>query len=142
MEKDVQELSENERKKRYLNSYRRAIRREQYILDEIQRLRMDKMFPSIVNDGMPSGSNQSDLSEYMSKVDEQIQILNDELLKKIKIYSDIEKRIREMKNEDEQEVLRLRYIRGLKWEEVAEEIGYGWSRTHDIHSDALKHFNL
>lgn len=49
---------ENEQKKEYLKSYRRAIKREQDILDEIQRLRLDKMFPSVLNDGMPHGSNE------------------------------------------------------------------------------------
>ena len=61
---------ENEKKKEYLKSYRRAIKREQDILDEIQRLRLDKMFPSVVNDGMPHGSSHSDLSDYVAILDE------------------------------------------------------------------------
>ena len=50
---DEKELTENEKKKEYLKSYGKALRREQRILDEIQCLRLDKMFPSIVQDGMP-----------------------------------------------------------------------------------------
>ena len=71
---------ENEKKKEYLKSYRRAIKREQDILDEIQRLRLDKMFPSVVNDGMPHGSSHSDLSDYVAILDEQIDLLKEERL--------------------------------------------------------------
>ena len=47
-----------------------------------------------------------------------------------------------MENEDEQRVLRLRYIRGLKWEEVAVEMGYSWKQIHRIHSSALTNFKM
>ena len=133
---------ENEQKKEYLKSYRRAIKREQDILDEIQRLRLDKMFPSVVNDGMPHGSSHSDLSDYAVILDEQIDLLKEERLEKIRCYQKIERQIGQMENEDEQEVLRLRYILGMKWEEVAVKMGYSWKQTHRIHSSALKNFKM
>ena len=133
---------ENEQKKEYLKSYRRAIKREQDILDEIQRLRLDKMFPSVINDGMPHGSSHSDLSDYAVILDEQIELLKEERLEKVRCYQKIERQIRQMENEDEQEVLRLRYILGMKWEEVAVKMGYSWKQTHRIHSSALKNFKM
>lgn len=133
---------ENEQKKEYLKSYRRAIKREQDILDEIQRLRLDKMFPSVVNDGMPHGSSHSDLSDYAAILDEQIDLLKEERLERVRCYQKIERQIRQMENEDEQEVLRLRYILGMKWEEVAVKMGYSWKQTHRIHSSALKNFKM
>ncbi len=133
---------ENEQKKEYLKSYRRAIKREQDILDEIQRLRLDKMFPSVVNDGMPHGSSHSDLSDYAAILDEQIDLLKEERLEKVRCYQKIERQISRMENEDEQEVLRLRYILGMKWEEVAVKMGYSWKQTHRIHSSALKNFKM
>ena len=133
---------ENEQKKEYLKSYRRAIKREQDILDEIQRLRLDKMFPSVVNDGMPHGSSHSDLSDYAVILDEQIDLLKEERLERVRCYQKIERQIRQMENEDEQEVLRLRYILGMKWEEVAVKMGYSWKQTHRIHSSALKNFKM
>lgn len=140
METEIQK--ENEEKKEYLKSYRRAVKREKDILDEIQRLRSDKMFPSVVNDGMPRGSCQSDLSEYMAVLDEQIELLKAERLEKMRCYQRIEGQIRQMENEDEQEVLRLRYVKGLKWEEVALRMDYGWTQVHRIHSSALKNFKM
>ena len=133
---------ENEQKKEYLKSYRRAIKREQDILDEIQRLRLDKMFPSVVNDGMPHGSSHSDLSDYAVILDEQIELLKEERLEKVRCYQKIGRQIRQMENEDEQEVLRLRYILGLKWEEVAVKMGSSWKQTHRIHSSALQNFKM
>lgn len=133
---------ENEQKKEYLKSYRRAIKREQDILDEIQRLRLDKMFPSVVNDGMPHGSSHSDLSDYAAILDEQIDLLKEERLEKVRCYQKIERQISQMENEDEQEVLRLRYILGLKWEEVAVKMDYSWKQTHRIHSLALQNFKM
>ena len=133
---------ENEKKKEYLKSYRRAVKREQDILEEIQRLRLDKMFPSVVNDGMPHGSSHSDLSDYMAIMDEQIELLKEERLEKVRCYQRIERKIRQMENEDEQEVLRLRYILGMKWEEVAVKMGYSWKQTHRIHSSALQNFKM
>lgn len=133
---------ENERKKEYLKSYRRAIRRERDILSEIQRLRADKMFPSVVNDGMPKGSTQSDLSDYIVALDEQIELLKRERLEKVTIYKDIEMRIREMESSDEQEVLRYRYISGMKWDAITEKMGYSWRQIHRIHSSALLNFKM
>lgn len=133
---------ENEQKKEYLKSYRRAIKREQDILDEIQRLRLDKMFPSMIDDGMPHGSSHSDLSDYVAILDEQIELLKKERLEKVRCYQKIERQIRQMENEDEQEVLRLRYILGMKWEEVAVKMGYSWRQIHRIHSSALLNFEI
>ena len=133
---------ENEQKKEYLKSYRRAIKREQDILDDIQRLRLDKMFPSVVNDGMPHGISHSDLSDYAAILDEQIDLLKEERLEKVRCYQKIERQISQMENEDEQEVLRLRYILGMKWEEVDVKMGYSWKQTHRIHSSALKNFKM
>lgn len=133
---------ENEQKKEYLKSYRRAIKREQDILDEIQRLRLDKMFPSVLNDGMPHGSSHSDLSDYVAILNEQIDLLKEERLEKTRCYQKIERQIRQMENEDEQEVLRLRYILGMKWKEVAVKMDYSWRQIHRIHSAALLNLKI
>mgnify|MGYP001863189940 CR=1 FL=1 len=134
------EWESNEAKKEYLSSYQKAVRREQEILDEIQQLRMDEMFPSVVNDGIPKGSEQRDLSDYVAKLDELIEKLKQERFEKIKRMDDILYHISLLRDEDEKRVLRLRYIKGLKWEEVAVNMDYKWAQMHRIHSRALKNF--
>lgn len=138
----MQEMKENEKKKEFLRRYQKAVRREQDILDEIQRLRADKMFPSVCNDGMPRGSSQTDLSDYVAEIDAAIEDLKEERLEKIKIYRGIEMRIRRMKNEDEQEVLRLKYIKGMNLETAAEKMDYSYRTILDIHGKALKNFEI
>lgn len=133
---------ENEKKKEYLRSYQKALRREKEILDEIQRLRMDKIFPSIAYDGMPHGSSQTDLSDYITLIEEQIELLKQERLERAKTQDEIERRIRAMKDDDEQSILRMRYIKGMKWDEIVMEIGYSWKQTHRIHSNALNNFKM
>lgn len=138
----MQEMTENEKKKEFLKRYQKAVRREQDILDEIQRLRADKMFPSVCNDGMPRGSSQTDLSDYVAEIDVAIEELKEERLEKIKIYREIEMRIRCMKDEDEQEVLRMRYIKGMKWEDIAEKMNYSYSGTLKLHGRALANIEI
>lgn len=136
------EMTENDKKKEFLRRYRECERRECEILEEIQRLRMDQMFPSMVNDGMPKGSQQSDLSDYMVLLDEQIDRLKQERLKKARTREQIGLAIRRMENPDEQRVLRLRYLWGLKWEEVAVKMSYSWKQIHRLHSSALDNFEM
>lgn len=136
------EMTENDKKKEFLRRYRECERREQEILEEIQRLRADRMFPSSVNDGMPKGSQQSDLSDYMVLLDEQIDRLKQERLEKARTRDQIDLAIRRMENPDEQRVLRLRYLWGFKWEEVAVKMSYSWKQIHRLHSSALDNFEM
>ena len=136
----MEKWENNEKKKEYLRSYQKVVRREQEILEEIQQLRMDKMFPSVVIDGMPKGSEQSDLSEYVAKVDELIQKLKNERFKKIKLMDNILYSISVMEDNDEKIVLKLRYIKGLKWEEIENALGCSNRSIHRLHSKALQHF--
>ena len=81
---EMSKKEENHRKIVWLNKYRAAVREEQMILDEIQRLREDKMFPSMVMDDMPHGSDHSDLSAYMARMDAQLTRLKDWQLEKLR----------------------------------------------------------
>ena len=128
---------ENEKKKEYLNGYREAKRREKRILEQIQRLRLDKMFPCLQNDDMPHGHNQSDLSDYAVKMDELMEELKKERLKAVDEYNEIYKTISRLENENEKEVLVRRYINGDKWEEIAVKMNYGYRHIHKIHGSAL-----
>ena len=113
-----QKKTENETKKEYLQSYRDAMIAETKIKEEIDQLRMDKMFPGLVQDGMPHGSGGSDLSAYAAKLDELLNDLKDQMDKRIQLRREIIKKIEAMDNETEKAVLRYRYIHMLKWEEI------------------------
>ena len=50
----------------------------------------------------------------------------------------IEAAISALSNPIERTLMRLYYIDGLTWEEVAVRIHYGWTKTHELHGSALR----
>lgn len=133
---------ENEKKKEYLKRYHVAELAEKEIQEEIDDLRMNKMFPALIQDGMPHGSSCMDLSEYAAQLDELLTELKDQMEQRIRIRREITQRIEAMQDETEKTVLRLRYIHWLQWEQIAERMGYSLRNITKIHGKALVHFRL
>lgn len=132
----------NQEKKDYLNGYWRAKRREKRILEQIQQLRLDTMFPCLKGDGMPRGSNQSDLSDYMSRHGELLDKLKKERLEAVRQYTEIHNAIKKMKDEEEKEILERKYLMRQTWEEIADAVGYNRSSVFRKHGNALKNFEI
>ena len=132
----------NEKKKEYLNGYRDAKRREKRILEQIQQLRLDTMFPCLQGDGMPRGSSQSDLSNYMERRDKLEEELKQEMLNAVTEYTEIHKAIRKMKDEEEKEILERKYLMRQTWEKIAKELGYDRRTVIRKHGNALKNFEI
>lgn len=133
---------ENDRKKAYLKRYHAAELAEKEIREEIDDLRMNKMFPALIQDGMPHGSSCMDLSEYAAQLDELLDNLKAQMEQRIRLKKEITQKIEEMPDETEKTVLRLRYIRWMKWEQIAERMGYSLRNITKIHGKALVHFRL
>lgn len=129
-----------EEKKHYLKSYRIYVE-ELYDLNErIEEYRLNKMFPSVVNDGMPHGSDdKSDLSSYAAKLTE----MEADREKKKKICRDtkraILRKIDELEQKDEWLVLRLRYINLMSWFKIADVVGCSKRNAMRTHGKALNH---
>ena len=135
------EMTENDRKKRYQFGYRYALRKQKAIEDEIRELRLKKMLPSLTQDGMPHGSGGSDMSGYAAKLDELLRDLDEQAQRCIDIRKEIVKKIEAMQDETEKLVLRLRYIHGKKWEEIAVEMDLDIRWVYRLHGRALQHFS-
>lgn len=135
-----QHKEENEKKKEYLRRYHAAELAEREIREEIDDLRMNKMFSALIQDGMPHGSSCMDLSEYAAQLDELLTELKDQMEQRIRIRREITQRIEAMQDETEKTVLRLRYIHWLRWEQIAERMGYSLRNITKIHGKALAHF--
>ncbi len=133
---------ENDRKKAYLKRYHAAELAEKEIREEIDDLRMNKMFPALIQDGMPHGSSCMDLSESAAQLDELLTELKDKMEQRIRIRREITQRIEAMRDETEKTVLRLRYIRWMKWEQIAERMGYSSEHVQRIHKKALRNFKM
>ena len=138
----VENWEENERKKQYLNGYKYARMRERRIQEQIQQLRLDTMFPCLQGDGMPRGSNQTDLSDYMERYDELMKELERERLDTVTQYMNIHRAIKQMRDEEEKEILERKYLMRQTWEVIAEKIGCDRSTAIRKHGNALKKFEI
>lgn len=137
------ELTENEKKKEYLMSYQRAKRKVRRLERQLHELRLNKMGPSAINnDGMPRGSDMSDLSDYVAKLDEIEREIVTAKYRRICALQKVQRTIEAMEDEQEKDLLAYRYIDGLKWEEVAVKMCYSWRKIHYLHSEALGHFEI
>lgn len=137
----MKKWEENEAKKEYLKGYLKAKAKETTKLEQIQQLRLDKMFPCIQGDGLPSGSSHSDLSDYAVKMEELIDELKKIRLEAVEQYTSIEKAIARVKDDDEQEVLTRHYLLDQSWENIAEKMKCTVRNVHYIHGRALKNFS-
>lgn len=133
---------EIEKKKEYLKRYHGAVIAEKAIRQEIDELRMDKMFPMLIQDGMPHGSSCGDMSEYAAQLDGLLADLKEQMEKRISIRREITQKIEQMQDETEKTVLRLRYIHWLRWEQIAERMGYSPEHVQRIHKKALGNFKM
>lgn len=139
---DEKEMTENEKKKLFLKSYLKNKQAVKRIEEQLEELRMNKMYPSVINDGMPHGTDKRDLSDYAARVDE----LERELIKKryerIVSFQNVQAAIEDLEDETEKDLLTYRYLKGIKWEEIAVEMGYSWQHIHKIHATALKKLKM
>ena len=90
-------------------------------------------------DGMPRGGSGENyvLEAKMDREDELRQLYEEKKAQLNTQLLQIEKAIESLEP-TERTILRLYYIDGLTWEEVAVEVGYSWSQTHRYHASALQ----
>lgn len=100
------------------------------------------MYPSSNNDGMPHGSNQSDLSSYAAALQEREDKLYQEGVKQVQTYKDIEYRINKLEDQDERDVMFYRYIKGFEWWKIAQLMEYSESWIYELHGRALKKIQI
>ena len=139
---DSMEQTENEKKKEYLRGYEHAVRQMERSELRIRELRLNKICPSVIADGMPHAHGGSDLSGYAALVDQEERKYMKSRYQRVMKCKEITDRIERMKDEDEKDVLMHRYIQLMKWEDICVRMGYSWKQTHRIHSRALSNFKM
>lgn len=127
-------------KKNYLKRYLAAKRKVRLLLSEVAELRNVQTSPMGLGDGMPKGNMKSDLSGYMAKLDELLRELDAEREIQMIVYAEICRKIKQMTNVVEKEILTRRYLLGQSWEKIANEMGYSHRQIFRLHCNALKNF--
>ena len=87
-------------------------------------------------------SHPKDLSDELARIDSLVEKLGAEKESCVESYVSIEKQIKEIKNEDENDVLFYRYVKGLRFWEIAEKMDYSEQWVHKLHGRALAHLKL
>lgn len=135
-------VEENEKKKEYLKGYEKAVRQMERSESRIQEIRLNKMCPSVIVDGMPHASGGGDLSEYAVLLDAEEKKYMKARYLRIKLCGEISDKIERLENEDEKDVLMYRYIRLMKWEDICTHVGKHWAQVHRVHARALNNFKI
>ena len=134
---------DNEQKKEFLWSYLRAKRDVARLEAQLEELRLNQLGPkAITYDGMPHGTELGDPSDYMAKYDEIEQAIIKARYRRISAFQWVRDSIEALEDDREKELLTLRYLRGMKWEEIAVNMGYSWRKIHYLHGEALEHFEI
>lgn len=134
--------TEIEQKKEYLRGYEKAVRQMERSELKMREMRLNRICPSLINDGMPRGSNPTDLSGYAAMLDQEEKRYMRYRYQRIEKCREITNRIEQLNDEDEKDVLMYRYIKLMKWEDMADKMGFSWQHLHKIHTRALKNFNM
>lgn len=133
-------LTENERKKEFLMGYQKSKQKVERLELQLMEIRLNKISPSVINDGMPHGSSVGDLSDYMVKLEQISQEIIAARYERICEFQRIRQQIEAVKDEKEKDLLTYRYIRGMKWEDICVKMSHSWQHVHRIHAKALKNF--
>ena len=127
-------------KKEYLKSYKKVVSQMERSDLRIREMRLNRMMPTIINDGMPHAHSNNDLSSYAALLDQEEKRYKKYRYQRAKKCKEIADRIEQLENEDEKDILMYRYIKLMKWEDIAVKMGFSWQHLHKIHSRALKNF--
>ena len=134
---------QNEKKKEYLNRYRQAVRKYNSLQEQEKQLRSQMDGPKAIEySDMPKAHKQTDLSNYMVRLERILTRIANEKNEMQKIQLEIEEKIIDVMDGEQSRILYLRYIQFMKWEDICVEMGYSWRQVHNIHSKALKNLSI
>lgn len=127
----------NDDKKKKLKAYIHANEKISDLVDEIVVLKskVEKVTPTLSD--MPMGSGMSDKSCIIDTYLDMIDDLEKEVRILRNIRREVEYLISTIDDWTVERIMRLRYIDGLKWEEICVRANYGWTQVHKFHSDGL-----
>lgn len=130
-------------KKEFLNQYLSARREISIKLDEVTKLRSlaEKVTQSF--SGAPAGGEASSRVELAAA---KIVDLEKEVGRGIdnleKVRCQVEKAINTLQNPNQRDVLKLRYLNGMKWEQIAVKLNYNYRWVLRLHGIALKNLAI
>lgn len=133
------EREKNQSAKAWLKRYgdaRRDLKRLRQELDELKA--RQEGTDAIKYSDMPKGpANNSDLSALMVQREKAVRRVIKSMTKANRIMEGIRAAIESIDDGGAREVLYLRYVNLLKWEQICETMSYSWSGVHKLHRRGL-----
>ena len=131
----------NEEKKEYLNEYKYACKKLGALQEQLESIREVEQNAKVQTlSDMPKGSSQRDLSDLLVRIENLEEKIDKAMMKCLEKKLEIEEALNCIQDEDEARVLRYRYIRFMKWEEIGKKMDYSIRQVLYIHGRALKNF--
>ena len=125
-------------KKEFLNQYLNAEKEIGIKLDQISRLRelSTKITQTLTPDKVKSNS-ENRLESSVSKIVDIEREIGASIDQLERIRLQVESVINSVPNVNQRNVLRLRYISGMKWEQIAVKLNYDYRWVLRLHGKAL-----
>ena len=131
-----------EEKKAWLSRYSTAILKEKYLRDALREMQSDTGCTTQQLSGMPGGSGDGQaLPRMIERLERAQQELDAQIMLCDDLHAEILARLEDVENPNDYEVLRLRYLRFLGWEQIAEKMRICVRQVYRLHHrgiDALE----
>lgn len=128
--------------KEYLNKIREIdneINDKQAELDDLREMSTTlKSFQ--MGERVQSSPEPDKIGHTIAKIMDKQNEINDMIDRYIDQKDEARKYIDQMEDLNERKVLRRRYLKGMKWEDICVDMSFSWRQIHYIHSKALNSF--
>lgn len=122
--------------KNTLKQYRSILKEIDHLEQEKQRV-LDRLLAPSVPDGMPHGSGDHDkIGNAIARRDKYQRMIDSKLDELIDLRAEIECAVACLCSRD-RDLIRLRYIDGMRWEYIAVELNYSYRQTLRAHGNVL-----
>lgn len=128
-----------EEKKEWLRRYRKAARMERMKLDEVEQYRTAAEHVTQVLSGMPGGAGDGQaLPRAVERIMDAVQEANAQVMECQQIRKEIMDTMAQTVDMQDYGILYMRYIGGMKWEQIAVKMGMEVSSVYRRHKRAVK----
>lgn len=127
---------------------KQTLKQYRWIKDEIDLLAQEKeelvrcYVGAVEMDGMPRGSGTGDMTgSVAAQMWEVAQKMADKMNRLIALRREIEDAIDGLQDSRDRQIIRMRYIDGRKWEQIAVDMNYDYYYVLELHGKALSKLN-
>ena len=132
-----------EEKKEWLRRYRKAAQMEEMKLDEVEQLRAAAQRVTQVLSDVPGGVGDGQaLPRAVERIMDAVQEANAQVMECQKVRKQIMDTMAQIADIQDYGILYMRYIGGMKWEQIAVKIGMDVSCVYRRHKSAVKALDI